>query len=856
MYQDEYFTFANAQEQINIFENAMEYGLNIILNNVLQNETLNEYRLILWDIINFMEDTVYRIKPIYFDFSGYLNVKLTEINGVAIESKSKVIKDGWHYNCDNITNIDKSIDCVTGQGMILVLDINKQFKDILNMIMIDRMKEYKIYIQDIIHNEYNHSHVDIFEIELLSQNWSSSSGNIDINDNMDKDHAKNKKNKAIIMPSWTRWIVYSFIAFCVLLALIGSIHAMCIGADNIRISGCIYFAVYTFDFYSDIIFSLEILNAILIYDGSINELNFKFKLILFILSWLFIIIPWIVNMRQLITNEAKWCLDPIIGDKIRSWLIDWSIFLNVIAATCGSAFGAVEFCNSNLFSYDPLSMGLTERHIKRFNLGRLISNILLENVPQIAIQIIWGFFFSETGWKSNILWIAIFASLASIIVMIADICASNKILNINKDGVIQEILCIKMQIKSKEIEKYSKRLQITTFKLRDGISELLTIPPRCIEIAFPIRTKGGLEISFTIRTNKVTISDLMTIIDDALISDSKDFHHIFKEKWKLKQLPKIENVSKNIRDNDEFEIIQQNESRLRARSSILAAFLKMKNNKSKDSNDHDMIQLKQPKELQELNHTGTYNMDQLIIEEDKEEEEEQKMVEPLPIIDYGHVHHQLSIFSQSSPNLYNIHHQKNFSDMSYPTVPSSKHSVIQRSNSVDDHNHNYNHNHNHIQFQNNNNDNIHNGHNNNHELNGNNNNNRNLFAGIKDIQFKRKVTKGDNNETKGNEEPTFIMRSDSDKTMITTEDSYAEQLKLNEEIKYKEAQLFNKRTMEQDKKEQEENNSSKPSKPENINTMPGTGFRRINSIKRSPKPTKVPPSLPMKKLASNLPSIV
>ena len=50
---------------------------------------------------------------------------------------------------------------------------------------------------------------------------------------------------------------------------------------------------------------------------------------------------------------------------------------------------------------------------------------------------------------------------------------------------------------------------------------------------FPIPIKGGLEISFTVRTNKISINDLMSIIDDALIAETKDFQYVFKEKFTL-----------------------------------------------------------------------------------------------------------------------------------------------------------------------------------------------------------------------------------------------------------------------------------------------------------------------------------
>lgn len=141
-------------------------------------------------------------------------------------------------------------------------------------------------------------------------------------------------------------------------------------------------------------------------------------------------------------------------------MIDWSIFLNVVAAFSGSAFGAVDFCNSNLFAYDPLCMGLNERHIKIFNNQRLVSTVLLENVPQIIIQLTWGIVFSQHGFKSQVLLLAMCASFASIIVIAIDILAARKILQASANDVITEVLSIEITVKSEEIERLAKRFVI------------------------------------------------------------------------------------------------------------------------------------------------------------------------------------------------------------------------------------------------------------------------------------------------------------------------------------------------------------------------------------------------------------
>merc|ERR1712176_478408 len=63
------------------------------------------------------------------------------------------------------------------------------------------------------------------------------------------------------VPRYISYAVYGFVVFCTVFAIAGAIHGFVYwGADCIRISGIVYFGLYTWDFYSDIVFDLELLN--------------------------------------------------------------------------------------------------------------------------------------------------------------------------------------------------------------------------------------------------------------------------------------------------------------------------------------------------------------------------------------------------------------------------------------------------------------------------------------------------------------------------------------------------------------------------------------------------------------------
>ena len=176
------------------------------------------------------------------------------------------------------------------------------------------------------------------------------------------------------VPLYVSYGVYAFVGCCVLFAIIGSVHGFVYwGADCIRMSGIVYFGLYTWDFYSDIVFDLELLN----YDDTE---------ILFYLCTAFIAIPWISNMISLSKYQQKWCKDDAIRERVYSWFVSWQRLTYALAAISGSAFGTVELANSYFFGADFFCMGLNERHLKRFNNNRLWSGIIAENVPQLIIQ--------------------------------------------------------------------------------------------------------------------------------------------------------------------------------------------------------------------------------------------------------------------------------------------------------------------------------------------------------------------------------------------------------------------------------------------------------------------------------------
>ena len=74
----------------------------------------------------------------------------------------------------------------------------------------------------------------------------------------------------------------------------------------------IFFALYTWDFYSDIMFMVRL--------GDANEW------ILFAISMVFIFIPWIMNLVQLFQAQKKWTTDKSVQEGVRGWFIGMLLY--------------------------------------------------------------------------------------------------------------------------------------------------------------------------------------------------------------------------------------------------------------------------------------------------------------------------------------------------------------------------------------------------------------------------------------------------------------------------------------------------------------------------------------------------
>ena len=129
--------------------------------------------------------------------------------------------------------------------------------------------------------------------------------------------------------------LYGFMLFCVIMAIVAKFHAFQRGADNVKSMNIVFFGIWVWDFVSDLIFSARAFEQKYYIQGT--------------LGLIFVLIPWIVNVYILIQSQKKWTNDNSIKFGISIWLLKYNKKLIFLTIVCGSAFAAIDLCNSRAF---------------------------------------------------------------------------------------------------------------------------------------------------------------------------------------------------------------------------------------------------------------------------------------------------------------------------------------------------------------------------------------------------------------------------------------------------------------------------------------------------------------------------
>ena len=284
--------------------------------------------------------------------------------------------------------------------------------------------------------------------------------------------------------------------------------------------------LYLLDQLSDIFLSIQIY----CYAYSQNRIF----IILFVCSILFIIIPGILSLYQMHTNiKSKWIDHKYIGNIIKIYILQYSKMLYFFSIITGSAFTGINICNSNIFGLKCFDMRLPKHEQIYFNQQRIYSMILLENIPQIIIQIIFTISISKPDF------ITIMSFIFSFISIISSIFSYFTYQSISSNN---NYIVIQFNISSNEIVSKYKSISQQTRKLKTEISKTLSIETLTIDVLKPAPTNQGINQTILVNipptnANNTTISEYETKMFDSIKSGNLSSKIV--KCWNLTNIPRV-----------------------------------------------------------------------------------------------------------------------------------------------------------------------------------------------------------------------------------------------------------------------------------------------------------------------------
>ena len=159
--------------------------------------------------------------------------------------------------------------------------------------------------------------------------------------------------------------------------------------DDVKYTSVIVFGLQVFDFYSDINFAafLATISLNSSNNNSASNENERISyLVLFTMSVLFIVIPWLYNICFLFYMQKINWMDNVLT---ASWNRRHRKKLVFATMLSGGMFYSVRLLNSRLFGLRVLDMGLSHRQTLYIAQRTVIVTALLENLPQIVVQCIY-----------------------------------------------------------------------------------------------------------------------------------------------------------------------------------------------------------------------------------------------------------------------------------------------------------------------------------------------------------------------------------------------------------------------------------------------------------------------------------
>eukprot|EP01084_Bolivina_argentea_P127149 224936_1 len=193
--------------------------------------------------------------------------------------------------------------------------------------------------------------------------------------------------------------------------------------------------------------------------------------------------------------------------------------------------------NSRVFGHPLFCMGLSYRHLKKFENQRLWGVILSENIPQLVIQ---GLFVWRKDMVLSLILILAFASsILSVIVALIDIYNNKRLFGKHAERYDYQTV-LKVPVISHEVGLKQWKLCLATHRFNEVFSKIIGVDKYAIEVDLPAPHPNGLVIVFSVRSITITPKQIMEAMTRAQKNGA--MAKFIGEAWHLEEDPVLGSI--------------------------------------------------------------------------------------------------------------------------------------------------------------------------------------------------------------------------------------------------------------------------------------------------------------------------
>eukprot|EP01083_Nonionella_stella_P058537 153266_1 len=159
--------------------------------------------------------------------------------------------------------------------------------------------------------------------------------------------------------------------------------------DDTQYLDVMSYGMQTFDLYTDITFSLELYTKYM--ETDVGDIKYTFIEFLWIMSLVFICMPYICNLIMAITFQSgsRFGSNLTLNFYTQTWFRTYMTVFCLFVMLSGSVFASLQLVNCKVFGLFIFHAGISTIEIESVDKLKIYYITLLENCPQLVIQIFY-----------------------------------------------------------------------------------------------------------------------------------------------------------------------------------------------------------------------------------------------------------------------------------------------------------------------------------------------------------------------------------------------------------------------------------------------------------------------------------